>query len=295
MELNQIIEGDALTVLKTMPDKLVQCVVTSPPYWGLRDYGTAEWEGGDSGCDHTIPVDSGISTNKGNSQTHPGCFNKKVCDTCGAIRIDNQLGLESTPEEYVAKMVEIFAEVRRVLRDDGVLFLNLGDSYMGSGGAHKEYHENPGLSKSFERGGVPHAGAYDISGKEPEGSRDRGCLCENLCDVCREVYQIHRFHNDGLLVSMLTVSLSLPSREYKELQNAHSPTWNFSLLENHILNAIRDCGHISNLSDEQRSASLESMPDEFSRQLLAGCWQRGNSSLPFVRSLIKRRCCFVRT
>ncbi len=86
MNLNQIIEGDALSVLKTMPAKLVQCVVTSPPYWGLRDYGEA-----------------------------------------------GQLGLESTPEEYVAKMVEIFAEVRRVLRDDGTLWLNMGDSYAAGG------------------------------------------------------------------------------------------------------------------------------------------------------------------
>jgi DNA modification methylase len=77
-----ILQGDTREVLKTLPSNSVHCCVTSPPYWGLRDYGV------------------------------PG-----------------QLGLESTPEEYVANMVEVFREVRRVLRDDGTLWLNLGDSY----------------------------------------------------------------------------------------------------------------------------------------------------------------------
>jgi len=78
--------GDCLEVLRTMPHESVQCCVTSPPYWGLRDYGH-----------------------------------------------DGQIGLESTPEAYVGRMVEVFREVRRVLREDGTLWLNLGDSYAGNG------------------------------------------------------------------------------------------------------------------------------------------------------------------
>ena len=78
----EIITGDCLEALNSLPDKHVNTCVTSPPYWGLRDYGH-----------------------------------------------DGQLGLEKTPEEYVARMVEVFREVRRVLRDDGTLWLNLGDSY----------------------------------------------------------------------------------------------------------------------------------------------------------------------
>ena len=81
-----IYHGDARNVLPTLDAESVQCVVTSPPYWGLRDYG-----------------------------------------------IDNQIGLEPTPEEYAQTMVEVFREVKRVLRDDGTLWLNLGDSYAGSG------------------------------------------------------------------------------------------------------------------------------------------------------------------
>ncbi len=81
-------QGDCREVLRTLPAESVQCCVTSPPYWGLRDYG-----------------------------------------------VEGQLGLERTPEEYVAKMVEVFREVWRVLRPDGTLWLNLGDCYASAGGA----------------------------------------------------------------------------------------------------------------------------------------------------------------
>ncbi|NDG03263.1 MAG: site-specific DNA-methyltransferase [Synechococcaceae bacterium WBB_34_004] len=82
----KVLQGDCIEQLKTIEDKSVHCCVTSPPYWGLRDYG------------------------------HEG-----------------QLGLEATPEDYVTKMVQVFREVRRVLREDATLWLNIGDSYSGSG------------------------------------------------------------------------------------------------------------------------------------------------------------------
>jgi site-specific DNA-methyltransferase (adenine-specific) len=79
--------GDVLDRLRELPDESVQCVVTSPPYWGLRNY---------------------------------GC--------------ERQIGLEATPREYVAKMMEVFAEARRVLRSDGTCWVNMGDSYARNGG-----------------------------------------------------------------------------------------------------------------------------------------------------------------
>ena len=95
LELNKIYNIDCLKGLKQLPDNSINCCVTSPPYWGLRDYG-----------------------------------------------VEGQLGLESTPEEYVAKMVEVFREVKRVLRKDGTLWLNIGDSFFsttkGSGGSNPE-------------------------------------------------------------------------------------------------------------------------------------------------------------
>lgn len=138
---SEVINGNALHI--PLPDKSVQCVVTSPPYWGLRDYGTARWDGGDPECDHIVGE---IRTGKGmallgeqyrgggiKASTFKPLMAKHQCPHCGALRIDNQLGLESTPEEYVADMVQVFREVWRVLRDDGTLWLNLGDSYAGSG------------------------------------------------------------------------------------------------------------------------------------------------------------------
>lgn len=86
MDLNKIYQGNALDVLKTFSDKSVNCCVTSPPYYGLRDYG-----------------------------------------------VEGQIGNESTPEEYIRKLVEIFNEINRVLTDDGTLWLNISDSYAGSG------------------------------------------------------------------------------------------------------------------------------------------------------------------
>jgi len=168
--LNKIICGDALTELRKLPDELVQCVVTSPPYWSLRDYGTAKWEGGDPLCNH---IEKRGTTRGGQKSTitggqditpHLGQY-RNICQKCGAVRIDKQLGLEKTPEEYVSKMVEIFREVKRVLGNDGSVWLNLGDSYAGSGGAHAEHHKNPGISKSHDRRGVPHWGNRNDPGR----------------------------------------------------------------------------------------------------------------------------------
>lgn len=136
--------------LKEIPEKSVHCVVTSPPYWGLRDYGTAKWEGGDPNCDHNPQKpDGGERADRTLPLGRGGVF-KDTCGKCGAIRKDNQIGLEKTPEEYVAKMVEVFREVKRVLRDDGTLWLNLGDSYWGSGNAsgHTEETKNLGAKTS---------------------------------------------------------------------------------------------------------------------------------------------------
>jgi DNA modification methylase len=135
-----IYNGDALEILRQLPDATVNCCVTSPPYWGLRDYGTATWDGGDAECDHlqprkggdgpASPINGGGSdrdTSVGLQQFHG------TCRKCGARRIDSQIGLELTPEAYVDRLVDVFREVKRVLRDDGTLWLNLGDSFAGGG------------------------------------------------------------------------------------------------------------------------------------------------------------------
>lgn len=95
MENNKIYQGDSLEVLKTFEDNSIDCCVTSPPYYALRDYG-----------------------------------------------VNGQIGLEETPEKYIERLTEVFMEVYRVLKPNGTLWLNIGDSYNGSGGNHKEGQKN---------------------------------------------------------------------------------------------------------------------------------------------------------
>lgn len=144
----RILSGDCRKTLLELEDASVQCCITSPPYWGLRDYGTADWEGGEGDCDHLSDRTNYEKGFEGSKQaTNKGTGNRdiirhNVCPKCGAKRVDSQLGLEPTPEEYVENMVEVFRQVRRVLKDDGTLWLNLGDSYNGSGGDHKKDGKN---------------------------------------------------------------------------------------------------------------------------------------------------------
>ena len=148
-----IYQGNSLDVLKSMVSESVDVCVTSPPYWGLRDYGTADWQGGDADCDHKgKPFATKANVNKntnGSNDTKNAAdreFYKETCPKCGAVRVDSQLGLEKTPEEYVANMVALFREVRRVLKADGVLWLNLGDSYFGSNCGYGDTRKNNSVS-----------------------------------------------------------------------------------------------------------------------------------------------------
>ena len=155
----EIICGDALGELRKLPGESVQCCVTSPPFWGLRDYGT-----------------------------------------------EGQLGLEKTPEEYVSKMVEIFREVRRVLRKDGTLWLNLASSYAGSWGNYGGENRGAGSQRDIIAGSKAHQKSYDglekwrppssyvarrgartcgSDGKERPNSPRIDSVCFDLCDECR--------------------------------------------------------------------------------------------------------------
>src|SRR5258708_11163205 len=155
--------GDALEVLLQLPDESVHCVVSSPPYWGLRDYGTAQWEGGDSACAHRgrdVSHRDGVTAGPehgtfGESRgTQPAkerhVIYRQACARCGANRVDEQLGLEATPEEYVERLVEVLREVRRVLRSDGTLWLVLGDCYNSNAGDYRGV-DSTGLSGSVKR------------------------------------------------------------------------------------------------------------------------------------------------
>jgi len=148
--VEKIINADALDGLKTLADGVVDMCVTSPPYYGLRDYGTATWLGGDQDCDHKgDPLRTRENINK-----HTGTGNdvknkeicapyKTVCGKCGALREDKQVGLEETPDDYVTRLVSIFREVRRVLKDNGTLWVNIGDTYNGNKKGNTDAIKNP--------------------------------------------------------------------------------------------------------------------------------------------------------
>lgn len=114
---NTILHGDAISVLKSLPDNHVQCVVTSPPYYGLRSY---------------LP------------DGHP---DKHL-----------EIGLEESPQEFIEKLVQVFREVRRVLRPDGTLWLNMGDSYTSGGRETRDPGKStlhPAQSKGMKRPPMP--------------------------------------------------------------------------------------------------------------------------------------------
>ena len=168
----EIRQGDVLAELRKLPSESIHTVCTSPPYWGLRDYGLPptiwddipdcehQWDGNVSAGGIRGGGDKGLETIQGGQRRgREGRrlrSDSRFCVLCGAWR--GTLGLEPTPELYVRHLVEIFREIWRVLRPDGTAWLNLGDSYAGSGGAHKQHHANAGISNSFKRNGVPHLG-----------------------------------------------------------------------------------------------------------------------------------------
>jgi DNA modification methylase len=148
----ELINGNSFSI--PLADKSIQCVVTSSPYYNLRDYGTAQWLGGDINCDHKVgrfetPVSEKQFSNFGSA----GHQARDICPKCGAIRVDKQLGMESLHDClgwatgefchqcYVCHTLVWTEEVWRVLRDDGTFWLNLGDSYNGSGGAGGDYNK----------------------------------------------------------------------------------------------------------------------------------------------------------
>ena len=169
-----LIQANAVHI--PLKDKSVQLCVFSPPYWGLRKYSVLPmvW-GGDENCEHKWgrigpEHHSGqVEQTKwktakaaGHGQT---AGSSQFCPHCGAWRGD--LGLESTPELYLDHMMQVMAEVWRVLRNDGVCFVNIGDSYSGSGKAGN----NPEYQNRHTEFGKPskHKERFGLSGIKPKG------------------------------------------------------------------------------------------------------------------------------
>jgi site-specific DNA-methyltransferase (cytosine-N4-specific) len=149
MELNRVYNESCLETLARMPDAFLDCVVTSPPYYGLRSYGTEPqiW-GNHNGCQHVwgeqlknpkadlrtpeqkVAQGGTVGTNVATLHWSNGNLGN-FCQSCNAWR--GELGLEPTFQLYISHLIDIFREVKRVLKPTGTVFVNLGDSYSGSG------------------------------------------------------------------------------------------------------------------------------------------------------------------
>ena len=175
MKTNTIIQGDALTRLKELPDKSINMLMTSPPYWALRDYGDSTsgtiWDGNET-CEHEF-ISKDRKIHSGKTKSTPQASVDKVggfmtdwkttdhiCNKCGAWK--GQLGLEPTFDLYIKHLCDIFDEVKRVLRDDGTCWVNIGDTYNAN-------NRGGGLNNCSEKQ-KGNKGTHDFMGKK---SRDR--------------------------------------------------------------------------------------------------------------------------
>lgn len=169
-----LITGDSTEVLHGLPDESVHACVCSPPYFGLRDYGTARWIGGDPACNHlresskvsrrsTLRLDGREHKGPyaGEKATIPGYPYTDVCGLCGATRVDRQIGVERSPESYIENVVSVFSEVRRVLRSDGTCWVVVGDSW-------NNFRSQMGPGQAVH-------GRSRLHGKPSPTSRGRGC------------------------------------------------------------------------------------------------------------------------
>lgn len=174
IEINKVYEGDCVATMKTWPDEFVDCVVTSPPYWGLRDYGTAKWIGGSSTCDHREYLGGhGSKSKKQITSSGTQMYNyRDICKKCSAKRIDQQLGNEGTPDGFVQNLVDVFRQIKRILKPMGTVWLVLGDSY---------YNYRPGKGQSLVKQTVS-KGKQDLPdvcarrGNKIEGLREKNLV-----------------------------------------------------------------------------------------------------------------------
>lgn len=185
---NKVLFGDAIETLRSLPDDYVHCVVTSPPYWpGLRDFGTRRWFGGRTDCAHDIAIEHeahekglvGVKRDARYSRSDTGArVVTHSCSKCGAWH--GEMGQEPEPDAFVEHLVELFREVRRVLRADGTCWINMGDGRTrkryGSEIAPKELALIPQrLAVALQRDGwlVRSEIIWDKPSVKPTAGRDR--------------------------------------------------------------------------------------------------------------------------
>ena len=261
-----IINGNVMDKLKDLQNESVNCVVTSPPYWGLRDYGN-----------------------------------------------DDQIGLESDPQEYIEKMVAVFREIKRILKNDGTLWINIGDSYSGSGKGtagnlgkkHNERHLEhktgglvPSGTKPKDLVGIPWMLAFalradgwylrqDIIWAKPNP------MPESVQDRCTKSHEYlfmlskspkYYFDNNSIREKAVTGSWDkLPPIGGKKHQENGNPTYSGNQPSNDGLRNKRDVWTIP--TKPFKDAHFAVMPEALVQPcILAGCPEGGTVLDPFFGS-----------
>jgi len=191
MEVNQIYQGHTPDVLKSFPDDSIDCFITSPPYWSLRDYKLEPqiWDG-DENCEHEWeinirehPMDrKGATGNLGNAKSldeAQGNIEEEFCSLCGAWR--GSLGLEPTFKLYLKHLIQIFDEVKRVLKPTGTCWVNLGDSYSGIKIGNTDGKNTKANTESFikPKTSIPAKSLCAIPERFKIMMIDRGWICRN--------------------------------------------------------------------------------------------------------------------
>ena len=254
MNINTILQGDTLTELKKLPDESIDSCITSPPYWGLRDYG-----------------------------------------------VDGQIGLEKTPEEYVVKMVEVFREVKRVLKKEGTCWLNLGDSYATTKVGNTETRKNstrvtnsfkkekPESLKSKDLVGIPWRVAFalqadgwylrqDIIWAKPNP------MPESVTDRCTKSHEYvflltkspkYYFDNEAIKENTITNDNSNRDRDNSKLNNTPGRTKMAGLKTNNYEKRNRRSVWTIN-TKPFREAHFATFPEDLIMPMvLAGCPKNG--------------------
>lgn len=197
---NVILQGDARERLREIPSNSIQCCITSPPYFGLRSYNTEPqiWGGipVQGGCKHKWEKENSSARLVQFTGGGPNaiCGNTKniktedppsgqYCGRCGAWR--GSLGLESSPAQYVSNLVEIFREVKRILRKDGTFWLNLGDSYFGDSPVRDCSGDQFNLEKQTVR-------KRSTGGNRRSATSVGGLKSKDLCEIPSEVVRALR-------------------------------------------------------------------------------------------------------
>jgi DNA modification methylase len=342
--------GDCRVQLRNLPADSVQAVITSPPYYGLRDYGTEPLVWGQTCCDHPHQWEDAVRAPWANElpsaksqTTRNNAFHESMGKTagqfcshvhdwqavgkpaangsvnsvmqgetlngtsgtrkpstsgvcaCGAWL--GSLGLEPTPDMFIEHLVEVFREVRRVLRPDGVAWVNLGDSMSGSG---KGPTGKSGIGDQASRQGFVGGRSKDAPSCGMNGTRPRGCPDDdssstNLCDGCRAAFGFRNARSGTLLVDESTACEDDPSQDHNQSHSSENSQRQkrTSQSDHATLDLLPSPDHEVSLP----LASPESTQQQSSQQLRGECSHCGNcgACLSVLRSSSRDSRLCVRT